>query len=193
MKQQNRYEEYAYVLEYKLRGKSKRVRGREGFIIQAIGERYLTLLELLGMPNVNVEVGERVYIGREGRTKILSVLGKLKYNELSPSVNSVLPKVIESIIRNNEERFMKFINTTETLLGIIPGIGSVRAAKIMKEREVRPFKSYEDLYKRTGLKDAYKLIAKRVLQEISKEEEPIIINIVLLSEYNTIIRKIDVE
>ncbi len=172
MKQQNRYEEYAYVLAYEPRGKSKRVKRREGFIIQAIGERYLTLLELLGIPNISVEVGERVYIGREGRTKILSVLGKLKYNELSTFAKDALPKVIELIVKNNEKRFIEFINTTEAYLGIIPGIGSVRATRIIREREVRPFESYEDLYKRTGLKDAYRLIAKRILQDIIGQKKP---------------------
>ena len=175
------YEEYAYVLAYEPRGRSKSIKGREGLIIQAIGERYLTLLELLGIPNVNVNVksGERVYIGREGRTKIISVLGKLEYDELSPSAKVALSKVIELVIRNNEERFIKFINTTETLLGIIPGIGKVRAAKIIEEREVKPFKSYEDLYKRTGIKNLDKLIAKRAYQEITREEKTIIRNIIL--------------
>ena len=44
---QRRYEEYAYVLDFTQRAKSSTVRGREGMIIQAIGEERLTLLELL--------------------------------------------------------------------------------------------------------------------------------------------------
>ena len=44
---QRKYEEYAYVLDFTQRGKSITVRGREGIIIQAIGEERLTLLELL--------------------------------------------------------------------------------------------------------------------------------------------------
>jgi putative nucleotide binding protein len=174
--QQNRYEEYAYVLAYEPRGKSKRVRGREGFIVQAIGERYLTLLELLGIPNISVEVGERVYIGREGRTKILSVLGKLEYDELSTFAKDALPEVIELIVKNNEKRFIEFINTAGPInprihkLELIPGIGKVITMNIIREREVKPFESYDDLYKRTGLKDAYKLISKRILQEITGSE-----------------------
>ena len=57
-----KYEEYAYVLDYTQRGKSTTVRGREGLIVQGIGEEHLTLLELLGVQNMNFEVGERVYI-----------------------------------------------------------------------------------------------------------------------------------
>ena len=48
---QRKYEEYAYILDFTQRGKSSTVRGREGVIIQAIGEERLTLLELLGYEN----------------------------------------------------------------------------------------------------------------------------------------------
>jgi predicted nucleic acid-binding OB-fold protein len=58
--QPRKYEEYAYVLDFTPRGKSITVRGREGVIIQAIGEERLTLLELLGIPNATVEIGERL-------------------------------------------------------------------------------------------------------------------------------------
>jgi putative nucleotide binding protein len=65
-------------LDFSLRGKSQTIRGREGIIIQAIGESRLTLLELLGVQNVNFDLGERVYIGKEGRNKIISVLTIVK-------------------------------------------------------------------------------------------------------------------
>jgi putative nucleotide binding protein len=58
---QRKYEEYAYILDFTQRGKSATVRGREGVIIQAIGEERLTLLELLGYGNATFEVGERLY------------------------------------------------------------------------------------------------------------------------------------
>ena len=44
-----KYEEYAHVIEFTIRGKSSTVKKREGIIIQAIGEERLTLLELLGI------------------------------------------------------------------------------------------------------------------------------------------------
>jgi len=68
-----KYEEYAYVLDFNARGKSSTVRGRDGIIITAIGEERLTLLEVLGIPNSTFEIGEKIYIGKEGRTKVLSV------------------------------------------------------------------------------------------------------------------------
>ena len=75
--QLRKYEEYAYVLDSKTRGKSTTVRGRTGTIVIAIGEERLTLLEVLGIENSTFDVGERIYIGKDGRTKIQSVLGKI--------------------------------------------------------------------------------------------------------------------
>ena len=107
----HKFEEYAYVLDFSLRGKSLTIRGREGIIIQAIGENRLTLLELLGIQNGNFDIGERVYIGKEGRNKIISVLGKLQYDSISQSAKNELPSIVEKIVLANEERFVSYINT----------------------------------------------------------------------------------
>ena len=78
---QKKYEEYAYVLDFVQRGKSKIIKGREGPIVQAIGEDRLILLEILTLSGVDFEVCERINIGigKDSRTKIASVLGKLTY------------------------------------------------------------------------------------------------------------------
>ena len=55
-----RYEEHAYVLDFLPRGKSVVIRGREGPIVQGIGEERLTLLELLGMENQSFESSEKL-------------------------------------------------------------------------------------------------------------------------------------
>ena len=71
-----KYEEYAYVLDFDPRGKSSTIRGKNGIIITAIGEDRLTLLEVLGVPNSTFEIGEKIYIGKEGRTKGSICIGK---------------------------------------------------------------------------------------------------------------------
>ena len=86
-----KYEEYAYVLDFDPRGKSSTIRGKNGIIITAIGEDGLTLLEVLGIPNSTFEIGEKIYIGKTDRTKILSVLGKMEYDNISSSAQSDLP------------------------------------------------------------------------------------------------------
>ena len=168
-----KYEEYAYVLDYTLRGKSSTVRGREGLIVQGIGEEHLTLLELLGVQNMNFEVGERVYIGREGRDKVMSVLGRLEYDDISQSAKNDLPTIVEKIVIRNEKRFVDYVNNTQPItprihaLELIPGIGKTYMMNIIKEREKKRFESFADIQSRVGLRDPAKLIVKRIVDEIA--------------------------
>lgn len=172
---QRKYEEYAYILDFMLRGKSNTVRGREGIIIQAIGEERLTLLELLGVQNMSFEVGERVYIGREGRDKVISVLGRLDYDNISQSAKNELPNIVETIVIANEKRFIDYMNVSQPItprihaLELIPGIGKTYMMTIIKERDKKRFESFEDIQNRVGLRDPAKLIAKRIIDEIAGE------------------------
>ena len=170
--QARKYEEYAYVLDFTPRGKSITVRGREGVIIQAIGEERLTLLELLGIPNASVEIGERLYIGRETREKVSSVLGRLEYNDISQSAKNELANIIEKVVVANEKRFVNYINNAQPItprihaLELIPGIGKTYMMTIIKERDKKKFENFSDLQNRVGLRDPAKLVAKRILEEI---------------------------
>ncbi|MFL6392750.1 MAG: DUF655 domain-containing protein [Nitrososphaeraceae archaeon] len=173
---QRKYEEYAYVLDFIQRGKSTTVRAREGIIIQAIGEEHLTLLELLGIQNMSFEVGERLYIGREGRDKVFSVLGRLEYKDISQSAKNELTNIIEKIVIANEKRFVDYINMAPPItprihaLELIPGIGKTYMMTIIKERDKKKFESFADIQNRVGLRDPAKLIAKRIIDEIAGEE-----------------------
>ena len=173
--QLRKYEEYAYVLDFVPRGKSVTVRGRDGIIVTALGEDRLTILELLGMPNSTFEIGEKVYIGKEGRNKILSVLGRLEYNDISPAAQSELTGVVEKIVAQNEQRFVDYLNNAQPLtprihaLELIPGIGKTYMRTMLEEREKKKFADFKDLQDRVGLKEPVKQIAKRILEEITGE------------------------
>jgi putative nucleotide binding protein len=173
--QPRKYEEYAYVLDFVMRGKSSTVRGRDGIIVTALGEERLTILELLALPNSTFEIGERVYIGKEGRTKILSVLGRLEYSEISSAAQSELSGVVEKIVLQNEQRFIDYLNNAQPLtprihaLELIPGIGKTYMKTMLLEREKKKFTDFTDLQNRVGLKEPVKQIAKRILEEITGE------------------------
>jgi putative nucleotide binding protein len=173
--QLRKYEEYAYVLDFKSRGKSITVRGREGIIITALGEERLTILEVLGTPNSTFDVGERIYIGKEGRTKVLSVLGKMEYKRISVASQTELPAVVEKIVRKNEQRFVDYLNNAQPLtprihaLELIPGVGKTYMKVILEEREKRKFVDFKDLQERVGLKEPIKHISKRIIEEITGE------------------------
>lgn len=173
--QPRKYEEYAYVLDFVERGKSSTVRGREGIMVTGIGEDRLTLLEILGVPDSSFEVGERIYIGKEGRTKVLSVLGKMVYQKISSTAQNELAEVVEIIVNQNEKKFIDYINNCQPLtprihaLELIPGIGKTYMKLMLEEREKKKFESFDDLQNRVGLKEPIKQICKRILEEITGE------------------------
>ena len=168
-----KYEEHAYVLDFNPRGSSSTVRGRDGMIVTVIGETMLTLLEVLGISNSSFDVGERLFIGRKGRTKAISVLGKMEYARMSASAQNELPGVVEKIVINNEARFVEYLNTARPLtsrihaLELIPGIGKTYMRTMLEEREIQKFDSYVDLQDRVGLKDPIKHITDRIIDEIA--------------------------
>jgi putative nucleotide binding protein len=170
-----KYEEHAYVLDYNSRGKSSTVKGRDGIIVTAIGEDRLTILEILGVPNSTFEIGEKIYIGKEGRTKVLSVLGKLDYEHVSSSAQTELETVVENIVTENESRFVEYLNKAQPLtprihaLELIPGIGKTYMKIMLEERDKKIFESYDDLQERVGFKEPIKHISERIMDEITGE------------------------
>ena len=175
--QSRKYEEYAYVLDYSSQGKSKTVRGRDGVVIIALGEERLTLLEILGVEDSTFDVGEKIYIGKEGRTKVQSVLGKLDYEQTTGSAQSELDNVVKTIVTENEERFVNYINNAQPLtprrhsLELIPGIGKTYLKLLIEEINKQKFLNYQDLEERAGLKEPVIHLSKRIIEEIKGETQ----------------------
>jgi|TARA_B110000014_G_scaffold9650_1_gene6653 putative nucleotide binding protein len=175
--QSRKYEEYAYVLDFCSMAKSKTVRGREGIIITALGEERLTLLEILGAEDSIFDIGEKIYIGKEGRTKVQSVLGKLDYKQISGSSQSEIDNVVKTIVTNNEERFVDYINNAQPLtprkhsLELIPGIGKTYLKLIIEQINKQKFLNYKDMEERAGLKEPVNHLSKRIIEEISGETQ----------------------
>tara|TARA_Y100001960_G_scaffold301086_1_gene350795 strand:+ start:107 stop:682 length:576 start_codon:yes stop_codon:yes gene_type:complete len=175
--QSRKYEEYAYVLDFCSMAKSKTVRGRDGIIITALGEERLTLLEILGVEDSIFDIGEKIYIGKEGRTKVQSVLGKLDYKQISGSSQSELSNVVKTIVTNNEERFVNYINNAQPLtprkhsLELIPGIGKTYLKLIIEQINKQKFLNYKDMEERAGLKEPVNHLSKRIIEEISGETQ----------------------
>ena len=172
-----KYEEFAYVLDFSSMTKSKTVRGRDGIIITALGEDRLTLLEILGVEDSIFDIGEKIYIGKEGRTKVQSVLGKLEYDQITSSAQSELANVVKTIVTDNEQRFVDYINNAQPLtprkhsLELIPGIGKTYLKLIIEQINKQKFLNYEDMEERAGLKDPVNHLSKRILEEISGETQ----------------------
>lgn len=171
-RKQKIYEDYGYILDYPVH---KRVARKPalGEIAQLVGERFFLLLEAVVRPGVSLDIGERVFIGRDSRDKILYVLGLIEYQDLTDIARSELEHVVENIVRVNEKRFVEFFNSSTPVsprmhaLELIPGIGKKYMTVILRERESTPFKSFTDIQQRTGIPDPARLIAKRIIEEIS--------------------------
>lgn len=169
------YEEYAYVLDVIPYGRGGRERtGRISTpTAQVIGEKYFTLLEVQLRPEAVVDVGERLYIGKDQREKVLRVTGRIEFRDLTASAKAELKGILERIVSNQEPKFLEFFNKSSAVtprmhaLELIPGIGKKSMWQIIKERERKPFSSFQDLKDRGGVSDPHKLIAKRILEEIS--------------------------
>ena len=175
--QLRKFEEYAYVLDFVTRGKSQTVRGREGIILTAIGEQRLTLLEILGADNSEFEIGEKIFIGKEGRTKIQSVLGKLSYEKISVSAQNELPNIVENIVRINEHHFVDYFNNAQPItprkhsLELIPGVGKTYLKIMLEQIARKKFTDYKDLEDRAGLKEPVKHLTKRIMEEITGQTQ----------------------
>ncbi|MEE8115006.1 MAG: DUF655 domain-containing protein [Nitrososphaerales archaeon] len=168
-----KYEEFAFVLDSIPHGRSMIIRGREGPIVQAIGEDRLTLLEILALADSTFEIGERIGIGKQDRVKVMSVLGKLSHDELTTDAKDDLSIVVEKLVIANESRFVAYFNEAQPVtprlhaLEVIPGIGKTFMMQILREREKKPFDSLDDLQKRVGVREPAKLITRRILEEIA--------------------------
>ncbi|MCS7095567.1 MAG: DUF655 domain-containing protein [Nitrososphaerota archaeon] len=179
---EKRYEEYAYVLDFLPHGHpGMRVTGRAGYragaLVQLIGEEFFTLLEALVKEGVSLKSHDRVYVGKDTRDEITYIIGRISYNELTAAAKMELPAVISRIVLNREQWFVNFFNTAKAItprmhaLELIPGIGKKYMWQIIREREKKPFESFEDLQKRTELPNPVKLITKRILEELSGESK----------------------
>ena len=174
-----KYEEYAYVLDVLPHGRpgSPRPTYHERGIIQIVGETFFTLLECVPQREANFNVHERIYVGKAGRTKVSHILGRISYADLSSSAKAELPFVVEEIIKSQERRFISFINDSQPVtprmhsIELIPGIGKKLMWQILEQRERQPFRSFEDLQQRVNIPDPAKLLARRVLEELSQEEK----------------------
>jgi putative nucleotide binding protein len=171
------YEEYAYVLDFLSYGRPSTERQRRvaAPTVQVIGETYFTLLEAELKPGAAAAPHERIYVGRERREKIERVMGRISYQELTASAKAELQPVLEELIRNQEERFVGFFNVSQPVtprmhaLELLPGIGKKSMWQIVNAREKRPFESFKDIQERTSISDPVKILARRIVDELSGE------------------------
>ena len=167
-------EEVARVLDYLPYGRTPDTRSyQKQPLVQAVGETNFVLMEMTPKEGVVPVAGTRVYIGSGSRDVIDHVNRRIEYIELSNSAKLELPFEIQTIVLEDEPRFIRYFNeagpitTRMHALELLPGIGKKLMWAVLTERKKGPFKSFVELMERVkGLHNPEKLISKRVEDEL---------------------------
>ena len=168
-------EEYAIILDYLPNGYP--LEGRMMPVAQAIGEKNLSLLQLVPRRGVSLQAKERVYIGEGKRDKIYYILGRLPREKLTESAKSQLQDFIEKYVAENEATFTVFFNKADAIntrlhqLELLPGFGKKHMNEILNARKEKEFSSFEEIKKRLPhIPDIKKVVEKRIIQELTEME-----------------------
>jgi len=172
-------EDYAYVVDFLPYGHPLERAGPRAHepLIHVIGEKTFCLLEVSVKPATVFDVGERICISGDNKDpRINYVRRRLRYEDLTSNARNELPYVIERMLKANPSIIIDFFNRAGPItirkhsLELLPGIGKKHLWQIIREREREPFKSIEDIKNRAGIKDPIKLVAERILRELSGQE-----------------------
>ena len=114
-------EDYAHILDFLSKGHPDSFRYHREPVAYALGESEFKLLELVPKPTETLQIGDRVYIGKdmEKRDRIQHVKRRISYTDLSSSAQSELPYVILELVRRNEERFTLKEDEVDTILKLV--------------------------------------------------------------------------
>jgi putative nucleotide binding protein len=169
-------EDYAYILDYLPQGLPGDRNYRREPVCYAIGESEFKLFELIPKTNEIIQIGDRVYIGKEAskRDKIQHVKRRVSYEELTSAAHAELPYVVQDLVTQNESRFVNFFNEAQAvttryhMLELLPGLGKKTMWAVLEERKKGKFTSFKDLADRVpSVKHPEKLVAKRIETELS--------------------------
>jgi len=146
------YEEYAYVIDVVSDNTAEPK-------AQLIGERFLHLLEASITPNVQIKLLDRVFIGKGKTHAIARIIRRISYDELTEKAKRNLQQAIHKIILGNEAVFVDIINKAHGRaiarwhpLQSLPGLNTWERETLIDEVGLRPFESFKDIERRTGIK-----------------------------------------
>jgi putative nucleotide binding protein len=169
-------EDYAYILDHLPQGLPDERRFKREPIAFGLGENEFKILELIPKENIILEIGTKVYIGKDmdKRDKVLHVKRRVRYEDITNTAQNELSYVISEIVKNNEERFVKFFNEAQAIstrfhmLELLPGLGKKTMWSIIDERKKAQFESFKDIGERVhSLHQCERLICKRIELELS--------------------------
>jgi putative nucleotide binding protein len=180
MEEKSAREETAIVLDFLPNGypNDPTPSHRKQAIIQAIGKKHFTLLELTAKKDAFLQPLEEIYLGEGKRDKVQHIVGKLDSEKLTAGGRKEVEFVVQDMVSKGQERFVSFFNTAQPLttrmhqLELLPGLGKKHMWAIIQERDEKEFANFADLRSRVHLMpDPQKIVVKRVLSELWGEEK----------------------
>jgi putative nucleotide binding protein len=169
------YDDYVVVLDFLRHGKPGDRKAEP--TAQCIGDKFFTLLEVVTREGLEIKPGDRLYVGAAKRYEVKYVRDRITLDQLTTFARAEVEDVVMRLVTKGEERFVKFFNEAGPLstrlhtLELLPGIGKKHLWVILTERKKRPFDSFKDIQKRVPmLPDVRRMITKRILRELEKEE-----------------------
>ncbi len=169
-------DEWVIVIDYLSRGRIGMQRSEP--IAQTIGEKCFSLLEVIPREDLELKVGERVYIGEGKRDKVKYIHGRINYSDLTVSSKQELQNVVEKLVDADQKRFVDFFSkagpVTNRLhqLELIPGVGKKHLWAIIEARKEKPFESFAEISSRVSmLPDPRKMIIRRILDELEDKDK----------------------
>ena len=173
-------EDYVRILDHLPQGHPDRSRFEREPTAYALGEDEFKLFELVPKEGATLIAGDRAYIGKEAERldAIQHVKRRIGFEELTTAAQNELPLVIAQIVKEKEDRFVRFFNEAQAIttrfhmLELLPGLGKKTMWAILEERKKGAFRSFEDIAKRVPMvHHAEKLLAKRIEMEIANPGE----------------------
>ncbi len=173
-------EDYAFVIDYLPEGRPDSKDYQHESLILALGKDEFKLFELIPKEGENFLVGDKVYIGKDTdkREKIEHVKSRISWDELTHAAQSEVPYILEDIIDDEKDRFLKFYNNAHPItkkyhmLQLLPGLGKKKMNAILDKRKQNgEFESFEDLKDRVSLvHKPEKLIKDRIIEELKDND-----------------------
>lgn len=173
-------EEYVVILDYFPLGYMENGMSsyRNKPIAQAIGTKYFSLLEVIPKEGSQIDIHEKVYIGKGKRDKIGRVKGRLPFENLTATSRLELPYVVKDIVIEQEERFLKIFNEPVNVsarfnqIEVLPGVGEKRNNELLDELKNAPFESFDDIKKRVpSFGDPVQLIVEKIRRELDPNQK----------------------
>lgn len=168
-------DEFLIVLDFLRTGKPGDRRAEP--VAQGVGEKYLTLLEIVLKEGVLIKVKDRLYIGEGKRDQVKYIRSKIPFGELTSYGKDVLEEVVNEIVSKDEKRFVGFFNKSSALttrmhsLELLPGIGKKHLWSIIAERKKKPFETFEEIKQRIPMVgDPKKMIIRRIMDELQGKD-----------------------